>query len=304
MRLQTRHLGIFSLALLAGGCAIPTHVALPAGAREQLARTEVVVPIRQHEIYVYVPPAQNVNGGLIGALVVAVIDDVRSGKAEAAVKPLRNALVDFDFDAALKSEMQSALARDPFLGRGDLRIIKEVTSQSLDGAVTGSQAPAVLLVTADYRLSNDADILDVSLTPRLYAGTDALRAMLAKPDAKDKLALANTLYRNILTFETRIPADPGGRDAYIATWSANNGEKARAALKLAVAKLSAMLAQDIAWSEEDGVAAANAGTPIDNFPVVGQVITTDADGNLIRMKDGRLQYITTSAMPAPKPPKK
>lgn len=300
MRLSICRSGMLALALLASGCAVPEHVALPAAAREQLAGTEVVMPIRQHEIYVFVPQAQNPNGGLIGAIVAGVIDDVRTGKAETAVGPLRNALVDFDFDTVLKEEMQAALAKDSLIDKGNLRIVKDITSKSLEDALSGSQAPAVLFVIGDYHLSNDADVLDASLTVRLYPDNDALRALLAKPDTKNKLALANTLYRNTLTFQTKIPTDPNGRDAHISAWSANKGEKARAALKLAAVKLSAMLAQDLGWSEADGDAAASTGTSIDIFPYVGQVIARDDGGSLIRTKEGRLEYVTPAAMPQKK----
>jgi hypothetical protein len=289
-------IGAVVSALLVTGCALPPHAALPPGARDQIAGTDVMVPIRQHEIYVYVPPTQNPNGGLIGALVASAIDDVRSGKAETAVKPLRNALVDYDFDGTLKSELQTALAKDTFLGQNNIRIIKEITTESLEQALNGSKAPAVLFVTADYRLSNEGDVLDVLLYPQLFGTTDALRTLVPKYNAKNRMDPANTLYRNVLLFQTRIPEDPNGRDAHVQTWSANNGEKARAALKLAENKLAVMLAQDIAMSEAEGKAAFDAGTPVGNVFFDGRIIATDEEGSIIRNAEGGLIYATKAML--------
>src|SRR5215469_16608974 len=95
--------------LLVAGCAgVPVHEALPDGARDKFTSTDVVVPIRQSEIYVYVPPS-NVStatgGGLIPALVDLAVDSVRTSKAENSVKALRDSLVDFDFDKELQADL-------------------------------------------------------------------------------------------------------------------------------------------------------------------------------------------------------
>src|SRR5690242_17815904 len=104
--MNTWHLVTFLSGLLVAGCAgVPVHEALPDGARNKFTSTEVVVPVRQSEIYVYVPPS-NVSsatgGGLIEALVDVAVDSVRTSKAEKAVKDLRDSLVDFDFDKELQ----------------------------------------------------------------------------------------------------------------------------------------------------------------------------------------------------------
>src|SRR5258708_1995626 len=93
---------------LMGACStLPIHQALTSDAHDKIASTEVVVPIRQHEIYVYVPPSTGgaqagagfgLVGALVGVAIDASIDSVRTSKAETAVKPLRDVLVDYNFD--------------------------------------------------------------------------------------------------------------------------------------------------------------------------------------------------------------
>src|SRR5580692_1676538 len=105
MKTHYARLAILLPVLFLGACAgIPPHEALPDAARDKISSTEVVLPIKQREIYVFVPNSTAgaaSGGGLIGALVDAGINDIRTSKAEAAVKPLRDALVDFDFDKIL-----------------------------------------------------------------------------------------------------------------------------------------------------------------------------------------------------------
>src|SRR5260221_118142 len=87
-----------SLAFLGACASLPVHQALSSETKQRITSTEVVAPVRQSEIYVYVPPSRlsgaGAAGGLVGVLVMtavdASVDKVRSSKAEAAVKPLRN----------------------------------------------------------------------------------------------------------------------------------------------------------------------------------------------------------------------
>src|SRR5438105_2590773 len=80
-------------------CQTAMHQSLADAARDKISSTDVVLPIRQNEIYVFVPnsnAAAAAGGGLIAALADAAINSVRTTKAETAVKPLRDALVDFN----------------------------------------------------------------------------------------------------------------------------------------------------------------------------------------------------------------
>jgi hypothetical protein len=303
MRFHVSHLVILVSTLL-GACAVlPTHAAFPEGGRDKVMSTEVVLPIRQSEIYVFVPVTQNPNAGLIGALVAAAVDDIRTGKAESAAQPLRAALTDFDFDAVLRDDIRTTLATAPWLGTDKVRVMREVTQQSYEQALAGSKAGAVLLVPVDYNLSNDGDVLTVAMWPSLFANNDGLAALA--PKSKDSRALrtapANALYRNNLIFRTRIAPAPSGRDGNIAIWSADNGALLRADLRMAAAKLSQMLADDL-QRPDTGPVADTAGTPIKiefvaEGPLTaggteGRVLSSDADGTVVRFPGGVLEYVT------------
>src|SRR6185437_6348792 len=119
MRMRVSSLAVLLPGLLLGACStLPVHQALPAEAQDKIASTDVVLPIHQSEIYEFVPNSTGgavAVGGLLGAIIDAGVYDVRTSKAETAVKPLRDAIVDYDFDKAFQSDMKGALAGDGFL---------------------------------------------------------------------------------------------------------------------------------------------------------------------------------------------
>ena len=275
-RLRSAKILFLVPALFLAACAtpIPTHQALPDTARNAISSTDIVVPIKQSEIYVFVP-ASNIaaagGGGLLLALVDAGVDSVRTSKAEAAVKPLRNALVDYKFDDTLCSDISGSLTQVTWVKPGTPRVIKEVTNESLDAALAQSKSDAVLFATMDYHLSNDADILDVMMNASLFANNDALKALGPSKLASPKTSLGNALYRNILTYEMTVPAGTVDRDKNIVIWSADNGAAMRKALDRGAVKLAQMLSADLQ----------------------GQQLPSDTDGTVERSKDGTLRYVVT-----------
>jgi len=279
---------VVSSSLLLSACATATiNPPVPDAARTSISSTEVVVPIRQSEIYVYVPPSTanaGGQGGLLGALLVAAInagvDSVRTQNAEKAVKPLRDALVDYKFDSA------------PWLHVSNVRVVKEVTDATLDSALEHSKADAVLFTKADYQLSNDADVLTITLTASLFGNTDALNALRTKKTGSGgaSTALANALYYNTFTFVAKPPGATSDRDNNIAIWGSQNGAAMRADLTLAMGKLSSMLAADLQTNAGDR--AAGTASTLSGIPV--QVVSTDGDGETVRLKGGNLEFAEKS----------
>jgi hypothetical protein len=271
----TQFAALAAAGMLLSGCVtqVPVHEAFPVPARDSVASTEVVAPIKQSEIYVFVPDSQIAaagGGGLLLALVDVGVNSVRTSKAEDAVRPLRDAIVDFNFDDTLKSELKTSLSSDGWLHVGDVRVIKEATPDSQEAALNNAKASAVLLTTTDYQLSNDAQELTITLNAALYANNEALGAL--KPRKKGPRAfLGNSLYHNTLTFTMMAPNATADRDHNIGIWGADKGAMARAALKMGARKLAIMLASDL--QGEDDTA-----------------LHGDTDGGVERMGDGRLHF--------------
>jgi len=297
MRLHLRFAILVSLIAL-GGCATAAHAPLPSMARDKISSTDVVLPIRQSEIYVFVPNSQvaaATGGGLLFALVDAAIDSARTSKAEDAVKPLRDALVGFNFDEALQGEVKKSLSEVPWMHVADVRVIKEVTSDSMDRALTDSRSGAVLFAEPDYHLSNEGDLLVLKVKVSLFPNDDALRALSQnKSNSGAKTAPERALYRNTLTFSTGVSGSTGDRDANMKVWSADSGAAVRVALNKGAAKLAVMLAEDLQQVAEEmsGTAGAKGTMPsvvVDG--VSGQIVRNDDDGDMVRFGDGTLGFV-------------
>ncbi|QUD90044.1 hypothetical protein [Phenylobacterium montanum] len=298
MRFGFASAAALSSVLALGACATVTPQHVPIGAKAQAAipSTEIVAPIKQSEIYVYVPPA-NANAGagfgLVGVLVAvsvaATVDSVRQGHAEEAVKPLRNAILDFNFDDTFRAELKRSVSQVGWMHVDDARIMKDVLPANIDGAITGSKDGAVLIVVTDYHLSTDGAQLYVVTNAALYPNSDALKALQAgKAETGLKSDPANALYRNAFMYQARVPGASGDRNANIAGWSANGGEAMRKALKEAAVRIADLVQADLQDQETGKTGpAANDGSD-------GQIIANEEAGQLVRHGDGTLVYTAKS----------
>ncbi|MGN6149387.1 MAG: hypothetical protein ACTHPD_12670 [Rhizomicrobium sp.] len=245
MSLRNRRVAILLSAVLLAGCAanVPVHGSLDQSFEGGIASTDIVVPIKQGEIFVFVPDSQIAaagGGGLLLALVDAGVNSVRTSKAEAAVKPLRDSLADFDFDGAIRDNMKSALSQVAWLHVANASVVRDVSPDSLDRDLAHSSASDVVFVNTTYMLSNDANLLTVSMSAGLFSKDDAV----APKKAKQKTSLANSIYHNHFTFLMTAPK-AADRDHYIAEWSAHDGAAMRAALKRAAEELPQLIADDL-----------------------------------------------------------
>lgn len=276
MRFKPSHLLVLSALLLEACAGVPAYEGLPPAARDQISSTEVVVPIQQHEIYVYVPPeTAGASQGLIGALIDVTVDAVRAGKAERAVRPLRDATVDYNFDTVLQNDVKTELTHLAWLNVDNVRVVKDSTDSYLNSQLGASKDAAVLMTAADYQLSNDGDVLTVTLKTGLFPKSDALKALQTRKSSTADVSLKNALYHDTLSFTYRLPTASADRDHNISEWSVDHGTRLKHALDASAGKLAWLLSQDI----QSSIAA----TP-------GLIPNSDPYGTLSRAQNGTLTF--------------
>ena len=305
MSFRLAALAAIAPAFLLGACASqgPLNRSIPLAARDKMPSTEVVTLIPQNEVVVTIPVATGISaqsgvqfgllGALVGSLVESGITASNAAAAETSVKPLRSALVDFDFDRNINSDIQGQLAQATWINPQDYRVVKDGTPQTLEGIVTGSKASGVLLNSVSYALNFNADELTVVMTSRLLPHSTDLKALLpGKADPKvSVIAPDNDLYHNVFTFTTAVPNATNNRDANIVLWSANSGAPMRDALKLGSTKLAELLVADLV-----------ADTPFDPKTTMlkpyqgelyaGYIVAKDDVGTSIVQHSGYQVYVT------------
>jgi len=306
---RTALFAAMSFFVLVAGCASAPGAAylhVPPAARTQVASTEVVMPIKQSEIYMIVPSSQAVamQFGMVGALVGAGVDASIAKAADTALQPVRASLADFSFDSVLQADLKSALAQEAWMHPADYTVVKEVSPQKLDDVITNSKSSAVLLVTADYQLSKDGDELTVTISPCLYPVAAELKAMLPGGALKSgpKTRVDNALYCNTLAYHDVVVGAVGDRDANIALWSANNGAAMRSSLQKASTHLTGMMIAGLESPPAPPADPSKSGLPkksvelVPGYAVPGYVVRTDEGGSYLAFVGGREMYFTTSAM--------
>jgi hypothetical protein len=264
--MKVSRLAILLPLVLMGACsALPPFAPVPSDARDKIASTDVVVPIKQSEIYVFVP-ASNVSaaagGGLIAALIDAGVDAVRTKKAETAVTPLRDALVDYNFDDGFRDNLKAGLAGVGWLHVDTVHVVKTVTSDALDADLKGSKDEAVLFLGTDYNLDNDGNVLTVTVYATLFPNSDLLKAYVKGGTSKPLTATANAIYHDTLVFHRPLDGATDNRDANIAKWSADKGAMMREALDDAGKRMGQKLAQDLARNDVGGPPNNGEGLPV------------------------------------------
>jgi hypothetical protein len=147
-------LSVMLLAASALGACVtpmPAHLALNAAEQNAITTTEIVAPVHQSEVYIYVPPSQMAasgQGGLIGVLVLSAIDagvnNARTSSAEKAVKPVRDAVVDFDFDSMIRDVLRASISKVAWMHIDAARVVKDLNDTSLDEDITKSKDGAAL----------------------------------------------------------------------------------------------------------------------------------------------------------------
>ena len=249
-------MALAAMVLTACATPIPAHVALDPAARASIDSTEVVAPVKQSEIYIYVPPsragasagaAAGVLGALVGSAIDAGVNSHNAQTAEASVKPLRDAAVDYSFDQKLTGDLQSSLGKVAWLKVDGVRVVRDVAPESLSTVITSSKHGAVLVIGGDYQLNTDGSVLTVTLAVDMFANNDGLKKFKPTKTANEKIVYhpGNAIYRARFV-QTEVTTGTGhDRDANIALWSADGGKPLRAALDKAVDDLTAQVAEDI-----------------------------------------------------------
>ena len=143
-------------SLLMSGCATKPFNYMQPEVRGKIESVDTILVIAQHEIIPKIETsniATNTGGGLIFALMDVAIEQNRLTQAEKNIQPIRDGLIDYDFDGRLKNKVQETLRGIKWLQNKTLTITKDASQENTNKIYQESSASAVLFIFINYNIT-------------------------------------------------------------------------------------------------------------------------------------------------------
>jgi len=232
--------------------AVPNAVAERDRAIPGGRAVEVIVPQTQIETTIDIgrvaSAANNGGGGLLGMIIISSMDDTREvlsqssrGRAEAAIAPLRQALLGFDVNGLAVATTKAALAKPAWFQPASIDVTNDAAIQSRPEFLAKLKSPQVALV--GYRYEASPDFTQIRVIADLQLGR--VGAMKGGAPALTPLyhqQVASIVQLRKPSFE---PSENVGR------WSADDGKLAKAALTSAFARLEQLIPFAVGLGDAD-----------------------------------------------------
>lgn len=132
--------------------------------------------------------SQATGGGVLPYLIDVAVERSRTSSAETALRPIRDALVDYDVGAELQHALNTRLKTIPWLHVKKVDVVYDNKPKPIPALLAASSEDALLLVTPSYALSSNFSDLrfetEVRVVPRAAhlmpadAGDDADKRMV------------------------------------------------------------------------------------------------------------------------------
>ncbi len=222
-------LGLVTLSLNAAAKQQP----LPVPLAEQLP---VEVVLNQQELAVDVPNTASQVGmqfGLIGALIGSGIQNAQAKKAEERVIPLRNELLGYPFNLKLEAALRARLASEGISPSPAIVMMETPWDMHQSQRDTQQMPLTAMVLIPRYSVSNDFDLLSVSLTAQLVDRE-------IRPNGKVK-----TRYRYGRTYSFNFPLAGEGREENLERWVAMGAPRLGEMIDQGVDQVVDMLVYDL-----------------------------------------------------------
>ncbi|RZF24877.1 hypothetical protein EVC45_36320 [Paraburkholderia sp. UYCP14C] len=206
---------------------------------------DVIVSVPQSEANVDVDKSNLTviaGGGLLFALIDAAVEKSRASDAEDTVKPIREALIDYDFERNALDAVKQATAKVNWLAVNGTVFTKEATNDNFAKLMDDSAASQIMYNNFDYVFSSDFKTLRVGLRTTILPRTSP-----STPDQKatERLADKNAVYYNKWVYAVTLPSPGNDKRANAQLWAENQGALARDALNKGIDRVTQDLISDL-----------------------------------------------------------
>lgn len=186
-------------------------------------------------------------GGLLGAVLQASQNASRAKKAEAAIAPVRDALVGFDAEGLALATTKKAVGEIGWLQPTAITLGKDSSPLGKSAILDGGGASQAAFVAYTYDLS--PDFSSVRVVARLEFANKALPVGVTKPEAR--VSPKYLAYEQAVTAIVSLPNPSKDINANAALWAADGARAARTGITLAFAEVGRLLPRTFALSAAD-----------------------------------------------------
>lgn len=223
---QFRHVAIAAGVLLLTACGSTPNYYIDEVARNQIDSTHVIVNIPQKEITAEIE-ASNVaaagGGGLLLALVDVAVESSRANTAEALIQPIKDALIETNFQSLFMEALQQELAATPWLNVNKTTLVIDPLENHVDTHYRSSDAEAVLFIDASYSLGANFDSMKGYAVVSMLPKSEELKQYSEKAGSKKSKTSAthpdNLIYRDSIAVNKPLVTVTSDKEANAAKWA-------------------------------------------------------------------------------------
>lgn len=248
-----RAAAVSAMALLAGACAAPI-TKLEAPMVETQKADHVVILLTQSEVTVDDVDAVYAGGGLIGALISASVESAMTRNRQEAIAPLRDKLLDFDFERKLVEALQSNLPTELVKQGAEVKIVRNLDEmrEHLKTVVPAN----VFAIAPTYSFEHDFNIAYIHAGAALnhfhvVPPSDAERKKMSKQQrkaAEPKLLHAGSYYSEHVALDPfakhKKAKGESGYERNARAWADDDAEAVRKAFESGLVEVADMIRRD------------------------------------------------------------
>ena len=238
-----------ALTALLTACTPPALVKLQEPLNEADKAEAVVLYLEQTEVAVDDVDVQQAGGGLIGVLIEGAIESTKTRNRQEALAPLRDVLLDYDYEAQLIAALRNSLPTAMVRADAGFEIVRN--EQELHDYL-GKVVPAnVLVVNTRYAFEQEFDVAYVFAAVQLtrYEKVPApksrsRRKRKATEEDKPLVLHAGAYSAQFVLSDPFARRKMGAFEGHALAWSADQAAPVREAFTAALGEIADLIRRD------------------------------------------------------------
>lgn len=231
------------------GCATTGRTHVDSTALKSIDHVEIHLGVAQAEIRPSIKRSNltaGAGGGLLWAAIDASLNESRTKEAETMIRPLRDTLIDYDFNKTFENYAGGALKDLDWLNNADVKLDTGDISAEYMKSFDDKDNDAVIFVTTDYYVSADYKTIRLLCHLSVFPNNINLyRYRRSRAASSSRLSTDNAMYDNRYIVEAMMPASKGTPEQNLKDLTKNDGALVKRALDLAEKHMASMLAFDV-----------------------------------------------------------